>query len=386
MATTTSGGPCARTAWPSASAPETPPTSRSSRRGRRRCRRRSAIRSTTGRTWSCSSHSVSANSSTRAQRGRSTTTPRRACRRMASPLSACFSSSAWPRSAPPTIPSIPSASSGPCGTEGSGDARLSDLATRQGPGPRRPGPLERLGRCAGGAGASIGTWGELMNTLERRHAAFHEMGCRASDHGLEHVDAESFTEAELALAFGALRAGRALDAAAAARFRSGASASPGRAGSSAGLGPAVPSGALRNANARLGARWGRTRASSSMGNFDQAAPLGPVPRPPRRGESAGEDHPLQPQPARQRSLRHHDRQLPGRFHPRQDAVRRGLVVPRPERRNGGATPGLVEPRSLLPLRRDDHGLTQLPVLFAARVLPTPGLQSSRERRARRSPS
>jgi hypothetical protein len=113
MATTTSGGPCALTAWPSDSAPGTPPTSKSSRRGRRRCRRRSGIRSITGPTWSCSSRSVLASRSTGTQRGRSTIAPRRDCRRTGSPRSACCSSSAWPRSAPPTTRSILSSTIGP---------------------------------------------------------------------------------------------------------------------------------------------------------------------------------------------------------------------------------------------------------------------------------
>ena len=43
---------------------------------------------------------------------------------------------------------------------------------------------------AGGAGRRSGRWDALLAALERRHAFFHEMGCRASDHGLETLDAE----------------------------------------------------------------------------------------------------------------------------------------------------------------------------------------------------
>ena len=123
------------------------------------------------------------------------------------------------------------------------------------------------------AGASIGTWGELMNALERRHTAFHEMGCRASDHGLERMDAESFTEAELALAFGALRAGRALDAAAAARFRSGLLHHLAVLDHQRGWVQQFHLGALRNTNARARRTLGPDKGFDSIGDFDQAAPL-----------------------------------------------------------------------------------------------------------------
>ena len=51
-----------------------------------------------------------------------------------------------------------------------------------------------LGKLEKAAGVSIGTWGALLEALEERHAFFHERGCRASDHGLEAIDAEPFTD------------------------------------------------------------------------------------------------------------------------------------------------------------------------------------------------
>ncbi len=60
------------------------------------------------------------------------------------------------------------------------------------------------------AHAPIGTLDELRSALDRRHAAFAEAGCRASDHGLERMFAAPYTEREAAAAFAKARAGKPL--------------------------------------------------------------------------------------------------------------------------------------------------------------------------------
>jgi glucuronate isomerase len=59
------------------------------------------------------------------------------------------------------------------------------------------------------AQTSIGTLDDLRQALARRHEAFHQAGCRASDHGLERVHAADYTEREVAAAFARARAGQA---------------------------------------------------------------------------------------------------------------------------------------------------------------------------------
>ena len=54
----------------------------------------------------------------------------------------------------------------------------------------------------------------------------------------------------------------------------------------------------------------------SIGDFEMARPLARFLDRLDRGGPAGQDDPLQPQPARQRAAGHHDRQLPGRPHAR----------------------------------------------------------------------
>ncbi len=120
---------------------------------------------------------------------------------------------------------------------------------------------------------SIGSWSQFMATLERRHTAFHEMGCRASDHGLERMSAEPFTEAETAVAFDALRTGRALDAGAAERFKSALLHHLALLDHARGWVQQFHLGALRNTNARARRTLGPDKGFDSIGDFDQAAPL-----------------------------------------------------------------------------------------------------------------
>jgi glucuronate isomerase len=46
-----------------------------------------------------------------------------------------------------------------------------------------------------------------MDALEKRHSFFHENGCRLSDHGLETVIAEEYTEKEIRDIFEKIRGG-----------------------------------------------------------------------------------------------------------------------------------------------------------------------------------
>lgn len=41
-----------------------------------------------------------------------------------------------------------------------------------------------IGRLGATANVSIGSYADLVKALDKRHAAFHDLGCRASDHGL----------------------------------------------------------------------------------------------------------------------------------------------------------------------------------------------------------
>ncbi len=67
-------------------------------------------------------------------------------------------------------------------------------------------------------GIEIRTLQDFRDALEGRHDFFHSMGCRLSDHGLDHAFGECPSTAEAARIFDAARGGRAADSAERSRF------------------------------------------------------------------------------------------------------------------------------------------------------------------------
>ncbi|MBL7737058.1 MAG: glucuronate isomerase [Chitinophagaceae bacterium] len=60
------------------------------------------------------------------------------------------------------------------------------------------------------ADASVGSYADYLLALKKRHDFFASMGCSVSDHGLEQIYAEEFTEAEVGAAFSKIRSGKSL--------------------------------------------------------------------------------------------------------------------------------------------------------------------------------
>ncbi len=67
---------------------------------------------------------------------------------------------------------------------------------------------------------SIAGFDPMLEALDCRHAAFHEAGCRASDHGLEQIYAEPWSDADVAAAFDKVRRGQSIDAHEVLRYKS----------------------------------------------------------------------------------------------------------------------------------------------------------------------
>lgn len=64
-----------------------------------------------------------------------------------------------------------------------------------------------LGRLEEASGISINTYNQYLQALKKRHDYFAENHCTISDHGLEEMYAEDFTEPEIAGIFSQLRSG-----------------------------------------------------------------------------------------------------------------------------------------------------------------------------------
>ncbi len=130
--------------------------------------------------------------------------------------------------------------------------------------------VDRLERAAS---LSIGSFAKLIEALERRHAAFHAAGCRASDHGLEQLDAELPADVDVARSFDHLRRAEALVGNEARCFRSALLHRMALMDHSRGWVQQFHLGALRNNNTRLGRQLGADGGFDSIGDFEQARPL-----------------------------------------------------------------------------------------------------------------
>ena len=130
-----------------------------------------------------------------------------------------------------------------------------------------------LDRLAEAAGVEIRDYASFWEALERRHAFFHEMGCRLSDHGLEAIEAEETTEAEAQRLFAKVRGGAELTPAEAAALRSDMLYRFGLMDHARGWRQQYHLGAQRNNNTRLLRLLGPDTGFDSIGDYPQARAL-----------------------------------------------------------------------------------------------------------------
>lgn len=130
--------------------------------------------------------------------------------------------------------------------------------------------VERLEEVSGIACQSFS---DFLNALERRHAFFHSLGGRLSDHGMERCYAEPCSESEAEKVFDRARQGHAIDAAQADGFRAHMMVYFGRLDAAKGWTKQLHLGALRNNNSRLLEKLGPDTGFDSIGDFSQARAL-----------------------------------------------------------------------------------------------------------------
>jgi glucuronate isomerase len=121
--------------------------------------------------------------------------------------------------------------------------------------------------------SSIVTLRAFLEALDGRHAVFQLHGCRASDHGLETVPAEAWSDAAVAGSFDTLRGGRALEPGAAARLQSALLHRLALMDHERGFVQQLHLGALRNIRGRLLATLGPNVGCDAIGDFEMARPL-----------------------------------------------------------------------------------------------------------------
>jgi glucuronate isomerase len=131
-----------------------------------------------------------------------------------------------------------------------------------------------LEKLASAAQSTIASFDDFLAALLKRHDAFHAVGGRLSDHGMDNCPAEPCSFAEARAIFDAARAGRSANPVDHAKFVSYMMLEFGRWDARKGWTKQLHLGAQRSVNTRLLRKLGPDTGFDSIGDFPQTAALG----------------------------------------------------------------------------------------------------------------
>jgi len=120
---------------------------------------------------------------------------------------------------------------------------------------------------------AISTYADYLTALKKRHDYFAQNGCTVSDHGLEHIYAEDYTDEEIAGIFNKIRAEKSLQLAEVLKFKSATLYQFALWDHEKNWVQQYHLGALRNNNARAHREIGSDTGYDSIGDFKQAQAL-----------------------------------------------------------------------------------------------------------------
>lgn len=133
--------------------------------------------------------------------------------------------------------------------------------------------IEYVDKLAKVSGVSIQQYDDFLAALQTRYAHFVALGCRASDHGLEQIYAEDYTESEIKNIFAKAISNQSLTEIEILKFKSAMLMWFGIQNHTNGLVQQFHLGALRNNNERLLTKLGPDTGFDSIGDFSQARQL-----------------------------------------------------------------------------------------------------------------
>ena len=120
---------------------------------------------------------------------------------------------------------------------------------------------------------SVGNYSDYLSALKNRHDFFASMGSQVSDHGLEQIYAEDYTDAEISSIFDKIRKGSQLAYAENLKFKSAMLIEFAKWDCEKGWVQQFHLGALRNNNARMMQSLGPDTGWDSIGDFPQGRAL-----------------------------------------------------------------------------------------------------------------
>jgi glucuronate isomerase len=130
--------------------------------------------------------------------------------------------------------------------------------------------IEKLEKAAR---ISITKFDDLIQALRKRHDFFHDHGCRLSDHGLETIYAEEFSDHEIKSSFSKVRSGKSLSPLEVAKFKSAMLIHFAIMDHEKGWVQQFHLGALRNNSTRMFNQLGPDKGFDSIGDYEVARHL-----------------------------------------------------------------------------------------------------------------
>ena len=123
------------------------------------------------------------------------------------------------------------------------------------------------------SGINISFYDEYLNALKQRHDFFASQGCTVSDHGLEQIYAEDYTDSEIKNSFNKIRSGNELNLQEKLKFQSAMLIEFAKWDCEKGWVQQYHLGALRNNNTRMLQQLGADTGWDSIGDFSQGRAL-----------------------------------------------------------------------------------------------------------------
>jgi len=130
-----------------------------------------------------------------------------------------------------------------------------------------------MDRLEQATGVSISDFNDFMDALEKRHAFFHDNGCRLADHGVETFHSSRTSESEIGRIFADVRSGMLMSPEEIMKFKGYMLYRLSMMNNSRGWAQQYHFGVLRNNNSRRFERLGADTGYDCMGDFPHAVNL-----------------------------------------------------------------------------------------------------------------